>query len=76
VPRDLAATAQGIFQGFGNTLGNVVAAAAGGSIAAIAGLDGLFFVAAGLGIVGTAIVWFAVRRDAPAGSAQIRRQAV
>ena len=77
VPRDLAATAQGIFQGFGNSLGNVVAAAAGGSIAAYAGLDGLFFVAAGLGVLGTAIVWFAVRRDAAtttAGAAEIGRR--
>lgn len=64
VPRALAATAQGIFQGVGNSLSNVVAAAAGGSIAASFGIDGLFAAAAGLGVIGTVIIAVAVRRGA------------
>lgn len=64
VPRELAATAQGIFQGIGSSLSNVVAAAAGGSIAALVGIHGLFLDAAVLGVVGTAILAFAVRRGA------------
>jgi MFS transporter, PPP family, 3-phenylpropionic acid transporter len=64
VPRELAATAQGIFQGVGNSFSNVVAAAAGGSIAAFAGIHGLFAAAAGLGVVGTVILVVAVRQAA------------
>lgn len=69
VPHALAATAQGIFQGVGNSLSNVVAAAAGGSIAAVAGIDGLFACAAGLGVVGAVIIAIAVRRGAASGAA-------
>ena len=61
VPVELAATAQGIFQGAGNSLGQVTAALGGGVIAAEAGIDGLFSVGAGLGIAATAIIALAVR---------------
>jgi len=64
VPRELAATAQGIFQGVGTSLSQVTAAAAGGAIAAIAGIDGLFMISAGLGVMGATIVALAVGRSA------------
>lgn len=69
VPRQLAATAQGIFQGVGSSMSQVVASAAGGSIAAIAGINGLFLIAAGLGAIATAIIAFAVLKGAAPGSA-------
>jgi PPP family 3-phenylpropionic acid transporter len=61
VPPELAATAQGIFQGVGSSLAQVTAAAGGGSIAAIAGLQGTFLLATGLGVAATIIVAIAVR---------------
>jgi PPP family 3-phenylpropionic acid transporter len=72
VPSELAATAQGIFQGVGNSLAQVTAAAAGGAVAALTGVAGLFAIAAGIGIVGAMIVSLAVRKEASqaAGSVQ------
>lgn len=64
VPSELAATAQGIFQGVGSSLSQVVAAAIGGSIAAAFHIDGMFLVATGLGVIGMFIVAVAVRRGA------------
>ena len=64
VPPELAATAQGIFQGVGNSLSQVAAAAAGGVLAAAFGVAGLFVAAAGIGIVAAAIIAYAVRRGA------------
>ena len=61
VPPELAATAQGIFQGVGNSLSQVTAALAGGAIAAAFGIQGLFGLAVGLGVVGTAITAIAIR---------------
>ena len=61
VPPELAATAQGIFQGVGNSLAQVAAAAAGGAIAAIAGVSGLFAISAAVGLVGAISIWLAVR---------------
>jgi PPP family 3-phenylpropionic acid transporter len=61
VPRELAATAQGIFQGVGSSLSQVTAAALGGTIAGVAGIQGLFMLAAGLGVGATLIVAIAVR---------------
>lgn len=61
VPPELAATAQGIFQGVGSSLSQVTAAAAGGAIAAAFGLQGMFVLAAALGVGATIIVAFAVR---------------
>jgi MFS transporter, PPP family, 3-phenylpropionic acid transporter len=66
VPPELAATAQGIFQGAGSSLAQVTGAALGGAIAAIAGLQGLFVVAACLGVGAMLIVAFAVRSSGPA----------
>ncbi|HJP90196.1 MAG TPA: MFS transporter [Candidatus Limnocylindrales bacterium] len=66
VPPELAATAQGIFQGVGSSLAQVTAAAGGGAIAALAGLQGLFALAAGLGVGAMLIVAFAVRSSGPA----------
>ena len=63
VPPELAATAQGIFQGVGSSLSQVTATALGGTIAAFAGIQGLFIVGATLGVAATAIVAFAVRPD-------------
>lgn len=65
VPPELAATAQGIFQGVGSSLSQVTAAAAGGTIAAIAGIQGMFLVAAALGVGATIIVAIAVRSSGP-----------
>jgi PPP family 3-phenylpropionic acid transporter len=62
VPRELAATAQGIFQGVGNSLAQVTAAALGGAVAAIAGVAGLFLIAAGIGFVAAAIIGLGVTR--------------
>lgn len=67
VPRELAATAQGIFQGIGSSLSQVTATALGGAIAAVAGIQGLFLMAAALGVVAMAIITVAVR-PRPAGS--------
>jgi PPP family 3-phenylpropionic acid transporter len=61
VPPELAATAQGIFQGVGSSLSQVTATALGGTIAAFAGIQGLFVVGVGLGVTATVIVAFAVR---------------
>jgi PPP family 3-phenylpropionic acid transporter len=66
VPAELAATAQGIFQGVGSSMSNVVSAALGGSIAAAFGLQGLFLLATALGVVGTVVI----------GTAALRRSAV
>jgi MFS family permease len=65
VPRELAATAQGIFQGVGSSLSQVTAAALGGTIAGVAGIQGLFMLAAGLGVGATLIVAIAVRSSGP-----------
>ena len=65
VPAELAATAQGIFQGVGSSMSNVVSAALGGSIAAAAGLQGLFVVALCLGVAGTITIAIAALRRAP-----------
>ena len=62
VPPQLAATAQGIFQGVGNSLAQVTAQAAGGALATLTGVAGLFGIAAGVGIVGAAIIALSVRR--------------
>ena len=65
VPRELAATAQGIFQGVGSSLSQVTAAALGGAVAGVAGIQGLFMLAAGLGVAATLIVAIAVRSSGP-----------
>ena len=64
VPPGLAATAQGIFQGIGSSLSNVTATALGGAIAAFAGIQGLFFVGAALGIAAMLTIMLAVRSEA------------
>jgi MFS family permease len=61
VPGELAATAQGIFQGLANSLSQVTAALAGGAVAAAFGIQGLFGVSIVLGIVGAVILALAVR---------------
>ena len=63
-PPQLAATAQGIFQGVGNSLAQVTAAAAGGALAAFAGVVGLFAISTLVGIMAAAILWVAVRKGA------------
>ena len=63
-PPQLAATAQGIFQGVGNSLAQVTAAAAGGVLAAFAGVVGLFAISTLVGIMAATILWVAVRRGA------------
>ena len=68
VPPELAATAQGIFQGVGNSLAQVTAAAVGGAVAAAFGVVGLFVVGAGIGIVAATIIALAVRRGATQAS--------
>jgi PPP family 3-phenylpropionic acid transporter len=65
VPPHLAATAQGIFQGVGSSLAQVTAAALGGTIAGITGIQGMFTVAAGLGVAAMLIVAIAVRSRGP-----------
>ena len=61
VPPQLAATAQGIFQGIGSSLSQVTASLLGGALAAVLGIQGLFGVAIAVGVAGTAIVAVAVR---------------
>jgi MFS family permease len=61
VPRELAATAQGIFQGLANSLSQVTAALAGGAVAAAFGIQGLFGVSIVLGVVGAVTLALAVR---------------
>src|SRR5258706_12280510 len=56
VPSRLAATAQGIFQGVGNSMGQVVASAVGGSRAAFPGIRGLFVFAPRLGTLGPPVI--------------------
>ncbi len=65
VPPELAATAQGIFQGVGSSLSQVTAALLGGAIAALVGIQGLFAIACVLGIAGALIVTLATRRQMP-----------
>ena len=70
VPAELAATAQGIFQGVGSSLSQVTAALLGGVLAAAVGIQGLFGIAIALGAAGTVIIFLAVRRPAaPPGPA-------
>jgi MFS transporter, PPP family, 3-phenylpropionic acid transporter len=64
VPRELAATAQGIFQGVGNSLAQVTAAAAGGAVAAFAGVVGLFAISALIGFIAAAVLALAIVRGA------------
>jgi PPP family 3-phenylpropionic acid transporter len=71
VPAELAATAQGIFQGLANSLSQVTAAFAGGAVAAAFGIQGLFGVSIVLGVLGAAILAFAVRPK-PGEAAQAR----
>jgi MFS transporter, PPP family, 3-phenylpropionic acid transporter len=59
-PPELAATAQGVFQGMTLGLGQVVAGVAGGVLAGVMGLAGLYVAAAGLGVLSTLIVALAV----------------
>ena len=61
VPPELAATAQGIFQGLANSLSQVTAAFAGGAVAAAFGIQGLFGVSIVLGVIGAVILTVAVR---------------
>ena len=61
LPRDVAATGQGIFQGIANGLSSVVAAAAGGAIAAQVGLAGLFGTATVIALASVVAVAIAVR---------------
>jgi MFS family permease len=61
LPRDIAATGQGIFQGIANGLSSVVAAAAGGAIAAQVGLPGLFAVATVVALTSVVAVAIAAR---------------
>jgi MFS family permease len=68
VPPELAATAQGIFQGVGNSLSLVMSAVAGGAAAAVFGVTGLFLIAAVIGIVAATIIALAVRRGATQAS--------
>jgi PPP family 3-phenylpropionic acid transporter len=65
VPPELAATAQGIFQGVGSSLSQVTAALLGGVLAAAVSIQGLFGIAIVLGAAGTVIIFLAVRRPAP-----------
>ena len=67
-PAELAATAQGIFQGVGNSLAQVTAAAVGGAVAAIAGVAGLFAIAAVIGIAAAATIGWAVGRGVERGA--------
>jgi MFS family permease len=60
VPAEIAATAQGIYQGGTNGFAQVVAGLAGGAIAAAFGLSGMYLVAAALGAAAVLIVAVAV----------------
>lgn len=66
-PASLAATAQGLFSGLANGLGQVVAGVGGGVIAGALGITGLFAVAGVLGVGATVVVALAVlrRREPP-----------
>jgi PPP family 3-phenylpropionic acid transporter len=66
VPAELAATAQGIFQGVGSSLSQVTASLLGGIVAAAIGIQGLFGTGVVLGLAGTAIIALAVRSRAAA----------
>jgi PPP family 3-phenylpropionic acid transporter len=68
-PAGLAATAQGLFSGLANGLGQVVAGVGGGLIAGAAGITGLFGVAGVLGLAAAAVVAVAVARAAPPAGA-------
>jgi MFS family permease len=68
-PPELAATAQSLFSGTANGLGNVVAGYSGGVIAGLAGLPGLFTASAITGVAATGILYLAVReRSGEAGA--------
>jgi PPP family 3-phenylpropionic acid transporter len=67
VPPELAATAQGIYQGVGSSLSQVTASLAGGAIAAVIGLQGLFGIGVALGVAGAVITALAIRRARPRG---------
>jgi MFS transporter, PPP family, 3-phenylpropionic acid transporter len=60
-PARLAATAQSLFSGVSNNLGQVTAGVAGGRLADSIGLTGLFGTSAVLGVVAAVVVALAVR---------------
>ena len=61
VPKELAATGQGIFQGVANSLSQVVAAAGAGLVAGAFGIAGMFAVAAVVAVVAALVTAVAVR---------------
>lgn len=60
VPRELAATGQGVFQGISISLSSVVAAVAGGLLSGALGIPGMFAVAAAAGAAAALVVALAV----------------
>jgi PPP family 3-phenylpropionic acid transporter len=63
-PRDLAATAQSLFSGVTNALGQVTAGAMGGWIGLGLGLTGLFAASAALGVAAVIVLGLAIRAPA------------
>ena len=72
-PGRLAATAQSLFNGFANNLGQVTAGALGGRLAEGIGLAGLFGASAVLGVVASVVVAVAVRIGGRAASPASRQ---
>jgi MFS transporter, PPP family, 3-phenylpropionic acid transporter len=68
-PRRLAATAQSLFSGVSNNLGQVTAGVVGGQLAAANGLVGVFGASAILGLVAAVVVALAMRLGAQAPTA-------
>jgi len=60
-PSGLAATAQGLFSGLANGLGQVVAGVGGGAVAGAVGITGLFAASGALGLAAAGVVAAAVR---------------
>jgi MFS family permease len=61
VPPELAATAQGIFQGISISLSGVLAAASAGLVAGTIGIQGMFLAATVVGAAGVVVIAIATR---------------
>lgn len=74
VPRELAATGQGIFQGVSISLSQVVAAASAGLLAGAFGIAGMFGVAAVAGVLAAGVTALAVRPARQTGDPHLARR--
>jgi hypothetical protein len=62
VPASIGATAQGLFTGTTFSLGSILGAIAGGQLATVLGIPGMFAVSSALAFAAATGIWWAVGR--------------